>query len=102
MIATTPGMPERDDLARQNRRTANDPTREAAVNDRAKQMPSSYRGGYLRAVEGEASPREAIKAHCLECVGWVRGEVTQCTARACPLWAYRPTFATTPKEVTHG
>jgi hypothetical protein len=53
-------------------------------------MPKSCRAGYLRAAEGTASPREAIKAFCLECVGYKRVEVRRCTATACPLWAYRP------------
>ena len=67
-----------------------DPPRQAAANERAAQMPVSCRLGYLRAVAGTTSPREAIRAQCLECVGWVRREVTICTARACPLYAYRP------------
>ena len=67
-----------------------DPTRQSAVQHRAAQMPVSCRLGYLRAAAGTASPREAIRAHCLECTGWVRREVTLCTALACPLFAYRP------------
>ena len=54
------------------------------------EMPSSYRPLYLKAVLGKASPRNAIKAQCLECIGWERREVAACTAEACPLWAYRP------------
>ncbi len=60
---------------------------------RLAQMPPSHRNSYRQAVSGEASPREAIKAHCLECMGWNRAEVAQCTGRACPLWFYRPQFA---------
>jgi hypothetical protein len=36
------------------------------------------------------SPRRAIKAFCLECVGFDRAAVTGCTAFACPLWNFRP------------
>lgn len=43
-----------------------------------------------RAYEGKASPRSAIKAFCLQCVGYIRKDVTNCTAEACPLYAYRP------------
>jgi hypothetical protein len=52
-------------------------------------MPS-YRKIMARALSGEASPRQAIKAFCLHCVGDVRLEITNCTASACPLFAYRP------------
>ena len=64
--------------------------RRSAVERRAKDMPSLYRGGYLKAVTGRASPREAIKAHCLECMGYSYGEVARCSPGACPLYAYRP------------
>jgi hypothetical protein len=53
-------------------------------------MPKSCRATYLKATRGKASPRVAIKAFCLECVGWNRPEVARCTATACPLWMYRP------------
>lgn len=43
-----------------------------------------------RAREGTASPRQAIKAFCLTCVGFVRADITGCTATHCPLYAYRP------------
>ena len=61
-----------------------------AVAKRAGQMPKSCRAAYLKATRGKASPRAAIKAHCLECVGWNRQEVQLCTGTACPLWMYRP------------
>lgn len=38
----------------------------------------------------KAPPRQAIKAFCGECVGYERLAVTECTAYACPLHAYRP------------
>jgi hypothetical protein len=61
-----------------------------AIERRAKVIPNIYRGGYRRAAAGTCSPRAAIKAHCLECVGWVRREIELCTSLACPLWAFRP------------
>lgn len=67
-----------------------DPSRRASVDERADSVPKLYRFGYLTAAGGTASPRDAIKAHCLECVCWQREEVIQCTALACPLYAYRP------------
>ena len=66
------------------------PTRQAAIRDRASQMPKLYRPGYLRAVSGMGNAKHAIKAHCLECMGWDRAEITRCTAPACPLYGYCP------------
>jgi|GEM_PF-3366068 len=67
-----------------------DPVRRPSVAKRAKDVPVKARPGYLRAATGDASPRQAIKAFCSECVCWDRQEVTLCTALACPLFAYRP------------
>jgi len=63
---------------------------EPSVRKRLADMPNSARRGYLRAVQGKASPRAAIKAFCLECCGWDRDGVRLCTAPACPLHSYRP------------
>ena len=52
--------------------------------------PESAKGALGRAFSGEASPRGAIKAMCLTCVGYERAAITNCSAFACPLWAYRP------------
>ncbi len=49
-----------------------------------------YRGIVAKALDGTASPRGAIKAFCLRCVGYVRDDVTNCTAYNCPLHKYRP------------
>lgn len=57
---------------------------------RLRQMPPTYRRSYVRAVRGEASLREAIKMQCAECCGYDREAVTECPARACPSWMYRP------------
>jgi hypothetical protein len=53
-------------------------------------VPIKYTQVIERARLGTAPPRGAIKAFCLTCVGYVRKDVTNCTARACPLYAYRP------------
>ena len=60
----------------------------AAVLARLGQMPESWRNLYLRAVGG--SQAAAIKSQCGECLGWVRDEITACTALACPLYNVRP------------
>jgi hypothetical protein len=54
------------------------------------QAPPSAQATLSRAFSGSASPRGAIKAFCLQCVGFVRADVKNCTARACALHAYRP------------
>lgn len=54
--------------------------------------PKLYRGAYAKALEGKASPRQAIKAKCYECCGFeeVKERISECSVRRCPLWAYRP------------
>lgn len=64
------------------------PNRQQAIAARLEQMPPKCRRTYQRAVNG--SKAAAIKAQCLECVGWVRAEVTGCTDVGCPLYAVRP------------
>jgi hypothetical protein len=39
---------------------------------------------------GKASPRQAIKAMCCECLTFDVEAIRTCTAPACPLYAYRP------------
>ena len=65
------------------------PTRIAKIAERASQMPESCRRTYVAAVKGR-SLAACVKAMCLECVGWQRREITNCTGLACPLWAKRP------------
>jgi hypothetical protein len=68
-----------------------DPARRAQVQAICDSAPKSARRGYLKTMRGRASPRFAMKIMCLHCMGWVRAEVPLCTARGCPLWAYRQT-----------
>lgn len=65
------------------------------VDRRLRDCPGRYRGIYCAAINGKASPRQAIKAMCYGCMGWegkggVLAEVESCTSYACPLHAYRP------------
>ena len=53
-------------------------------------IPKRYRPLWLRLTRGEGTPRQAIKAQCLECCGFDRDAVRDCSARACPLWTKRP------------
>ena len=52
--------------------------------------PISMQGSLARAFSGSTSPRAAIKAMCLTCVGYERMAITNCTGWSCPLWKYRP------------
>ena len=45
---------------------------------------------FWRVYQGQTSPRESIKAFCLECNGWDECAIRDCTATACPIWALRP------------
>ena len=53
-------------------------------------MPPRYRKLFERSWTGKASPRASLKAFCLECVGFERAAITECTAWTCPLWHLRP------------
>ena len=61
-----------------------------SILSKAKDMPEIYKKNYLASVSGKASPRNAIKAFCIECMGYARGEVTNCDTIDCPLNLYRP------------
>lgn len=66
-----------------------DIARQPEVSKKLSQIPKAYKMGYLRAILG--GPRSAaIKAFCLECQGWEKAEIKNCSARACPLWNFRP------------
>ncbi len=55
-------------------------------------IPTRYQNLHAKAILGESSLREAIKAKCYDCSAWdnVSENVGNCTVRRCPLWAYRP------------
>ncbi len=48
------------------------------------------RKAFERAYSGQASPRHAIKAKCLECCWLDEQAIRECSAPDCPLWEYRP------------
>ena len=73
-----------------NRQRMGQSLSEPKVRRRLAQMPNLYKKTYKRVIQAKASPHEAIQAFCIECVGYVRGEVTLCTDKACPLYPYRP------------
>lgn len=57
--------------------------------ERLEEAPESCRA-VLRRAYGGKSKAAALKAFCLQCVGYVRKDVTECTALGCPLWMVRP------------
>lgn len=48
-----------------------------------------YRGVFEKAFTGLVRPA-AVKAKCLQCVGYNRADVRDCEKSICPLWQYRP------------
>ena len=52
--------------------------------------PESAKGHFVAAWAGKCSPRRAIKAQCLDCCGFDRHAITDCSCWACPLWGFRP------------
>jgi hypothetical protein len=54
------------------------------------EAPTSCKNTLSRAFSGSASPRQAIKVFCLQCCGFVRSDIENCSARACALHKYRP------------
>ncbi len=63
--------------------------RDEQIAKRLKDMPVAYRGVYKKAVSHK-SMRAAVNSFCLECVMYVRKEVSVCSDLACPLYSYRP------------
>lgn len=52
--------------------------------------PISAKGIIGRAFAKTASPRQAIKARCLQCSNYQRDEIANCTVLGCAFWQYRP------------
>ena len=81
---------ESDGSAKNQPQLPNTPDHRNRIKKKEATIPLKYRQGYLRAVSGEASPRQAIKAFCLECICWQRKEIELCPSVSCPLYPYRP------------
>lgn len=64
--------------------------REIRVAKVISEAPESAQKTLTEAFSGAASPRKAIKAMCLTCVGYDRDAIRNCTGYSCPLWEYRP------------
>jgi hypothetical protein len=64
--------------------------RSQVIELRLKEAPESVKKTLARAFSGDASPRQAIRATCLACVGFDRDSIRNCSGYSCPLWSYRP------------
>ncbi len=64
--------------------------RDMRVDKVVSEAPESVKNTLARAFSGAASPRAAIKAMCLTCMGYDREGIKNCTGYSCPLWKYRP------------
>ncbi len=66
-----------------------DPKRARMLQQVSEDAPSKL-GAFRRVYSSTASPREAIKAMCLQCCWMDLEGIRGCTATACPLWEFRP------------
>jgi len=73
-----------------NRQRMGQSLSEPKVRRRLAQIPSLYKKQYKRVIQAKTSPHEAIQVFCIECVGYIRREVTLCTDTGCPLFPFRP------------
>lgn len=66
-------------------------TAKGADKARYRSVPKRLRKQWLDAYNGELSNLKRIKLFCQECVGYGEtDQITNCTARGCPLWQVRP------------
>lgn len=71
------------------------------IAQRRADISKAYRRTYDRALSGR-SLKAAVKAHCLECMGWQREEVRACTSYPCSLWPYRDYQESAEKSPVEG
>ena len=65
------------------------PEVDAARLRRIGDIPAHLKGIFAAAWRGR-SRKMALKAHCVECMGYQRALVKGCTSLACALYPYRP------------
>ena len=66
-----------------------DPKRLKMLRAIAEDAPSKL-NLFRRVYNGKASPRQAIKAQCLDCCGLSEETIRDCPSTQCPLWGFRP------------
>lgn len=72
--------------------------RAVVIAKRISEAPESVKKALSQAFSCAASPRAAIKAQCLQCVGYERDSIKNCTGYSCPLWCYRPFQGSGPND----
>lgn len=66
-------------------------TTDDPIEARLLDVPVKFRSLAGRALRGACrSPREAIRAKCLDCSNYATGEAERCSVRLCPLWHVNP------------
>ena len=58
------------------------------IERKVEMFPVGSRASYLKATEGTASPRTAIKVFCTECMGYNLADAKDCVTVECPLFRY--------------
>ena len=53
-------------------------------------MRHGLKNRQLKKEQKRTSPMQAIKNFCNDCVGGIRTDITNCTAKQCSLYIYRP------------
>jgi hypothetical protein len=55
-----------------------------------KMVPKTYKWLWYKCFAGVSTRPEAIKAKCIDCSGYIKEEIIECTVKTCPLWNHRP------------
>lgn len=84
----SPG-PNRPSLQTASQGQFSDPKRARRLRDISSDAPSKL-ALFRRVYEGHASPREIIKAFCLQCMWMNEEDIRTCQATDCPHWNVRP------------
>jgi hypothetical protein len=66
-----------------------DPKRALMIQQVSEDAPSKA-GIFRRVYGGRATPRQAIKAQCLQCCWMDEAAIRECKSTECPLWDFRP------------
>ena len=77
-----------------------DPKRVLMLKQVSEDAPSKL-GVFRRVYASTATPRQAIRAKCLECCWMDVAGIRECSATACPLWGFRPYQQETAKDGGH-
>jgi len=85
-------IPRFEVLERRDRALAELLTLDGGLEDHIASIPEANKGQIIKSLLGKATPRESIKAKCLDCVGFENAkiEIGDCVTKTCPLWQHRP------------